>query len=286
MAAKVRIAGMQMEPKIMEKERNLTRCLELIHVAAQEGAQLVVFPECALTGYVYTSLEEALPMAEPILGPSTDRMLDACRELNLYVIVGLLEKHEDACYNTAALLGPQGLVGKHRKLHLPYLGVDRFVNRGDLPPIVFETELGRIGIGICYDINFPEYARVLALLGADIIVVPTNWPELSEFVPEYIIPTRAIENHVFCAAINRAGEERGCKFIGRSKISGLYGGSPLAEGTPYEEDVLYAEIEPTTAREKHLVVAPGEFEVHLVNDRRPEFYSEITRPLANVPAVH
>ena len=128
------------------------------------------------------------------------------------------------------------------------------------------------------------HARVLALQGADVIVVPTNWPELTEFIPEYIIPTRARENRVFCVAINRVGEERGSKFIGRSKIAHFLG-NPLAEGKPYEEDVLYVEIEPATAREKHVVVSPGEFEVHLINDRRPEFYAVITQPLADTSRI-
>ena len=273
-----------MEPKILEKERNLTRCLELIQVTAKEGAKLIVFPECALTGYVFTSLEEALPIAEPIPGPSTERILAACRDLNVYVIIGMLEKDKDKCYNVAVLLGPQGLVGKHRKLHLPYLGVDHFVNHGDLPLTVYETEVGRIGMGICYDINFPEHARVLALQGADVIVLPTNWPELTEFIPEHIIPTRARENGVFCVAINRVGEERGFKFFGRSKIAHILG-NPLAEGKPYEEDVLYVEIEPATAREKHVVISPGEAEVHRINDRRPEFYAVITQPLADTSRI-
>ena len=146
MEQKVKIAGVQMEPKILEKEHNLSRCLEMIQVTAKEGARLIVFPECALTGYCYSSLEEALPVAEPIIGPSIDKLIAACRELNVYVVLGLLERDGNKCYNVAVLLGPQGLVGKHRKLHLPYLGVDRFLNHGDLPLTVYETEVGRIGL--------------------------------------------------------------------------------------------------------------------------------------------
>ena len=140
-------------------------------------------------------------------------------------------------------------------------------------------------MGICYDANFPEHARVLALQGADVIVLPTNWPELAESAPEYVIPARAVENRIFYVAINRVGEERGTKFFGRSKIAHFLGGRPLAEGKPYEEDILYAEIEPATAREKHVVMVPGEFEVHRVNDRRPEFYGVITQPLADTSRI-
>jgi len=250
MKEKLKIAGVQMEPKILEKDRNLTRCLELIQDTAREGARLIVFPECALTGYVFSGLEEALPLCEPIPGPSTEKILGVCRD-------------------------------KYRKVHLPYLGVDRFVNHGNLPPTVCETEIGRIGMGICYDINFPEHARVLALKGADIIVLPTNWPLRREFVPEHIIPARAAENLVFVVAVNRVGEERGSRFIGRSKVAHWAGGIALAEGKPYEEDILYAHIEPATAREKHLVFAPGEFEVDIFKDRRPELYGVITDLLAD-----
>jgi predicted amidohydrolase len=280
MDEKVKIAGVQMEPKMLEKEHNLSRCLEMIQVTAKKGARLIVFPECALTGYCFSSLGEALPLAEPIPGPSTDKLTAACRELNVYVVIGLMEKDRNRCYNAAAFIGPQGLVGKHRKVHLPYLGVDRFVNHGDLPFTVYDTEVGRMGIGICYDVNFPEHARVMALQGADLIVVPTNWPAGLESIPSLVIPTRALENHTYCVAINRVGEERGFKFIGRSKVAHWLG-LTLADGKPDEEDILYAEIEPATARDKHLVIVPGEFEVDLFNDRRPEFYDPLTKPLAD-----
>jgi len=268
---KVKIAGLQMEPKILEKERNLARCLELIELTAKEGARLIVLPECALTGYCFSSLEEALPVAEPIPGPSTEKIMAACGELRVYVVVGLLEKDGDKCYNAAVLLGPHGMVGKHRKLHLPYLGVDRFLNHGDLPPTVYNTEVGKIGIGICYDLMFAEHSRVLALQGADLLVFPANWPETGKVYPDYIVPTRAIENHVFCVAVNRVGKERGTKFPGRSKIAHWFGRS-LAKGKRNKEDILYTEIEPAEARRKRFVIVPGEHEVDFVNDRKPEFY--------------
>jgi len=280
----VKIAGMQIEPIILDKDRNLARCLELIKVADKEGARLIVFPEAAITGYVFTSLGEALSIAEPIPGPSTEKILDSCRELNLYVIIGLLEKDRGKYYNAAALLGPSGLIGKYRKLHLPYLGIDRFVNHGDLPLRVYETDVGRIGIGICYDSDFPEHARVLTLQGADLIVTITNWPEGTEFSSEHTVFTRARENFVYHVAINRVGEERGIKFFGRSKIVNCFGRS-LAEGKPYEEHILYAEIDPTIAREKHRVIIPGEFEVDIINDRRPEFYGVLTQPLTDTSRI-
>jgi len=281
MDKKLMIAGVQMEPRIFEKDSNLTRCVDLIQATAGEGARLIVFPECALTGYVFSSLEEARPLCEPIPGPSTEKIIAMCEELSAYVVIGLLESDNGQIYNAAALLGPEGVLGKYRKVHLPYLGVDRFVNHGNLPLSVFQTEVGNIGMGICYDINFPEHARVLALQGADMIILPTNWPVRREFVPQYIVPARAAENLVFVVAVNRVGLERGSRFIGRSKIAHWAGGITLAEGKPHEEDILYAHIEPATAREKHLIFAPGEFEVDIFKDRRPELYRVITDPLTN-----
>jgi predicted amidohydrolase len=280
----VKIAGMQMEPIILDKERNLAQCLKLIKTAAKEEAQLIVFPETALSGYVFSSLEEAISVAEPIPGPSTERIIDSCRELNVYVIVGLLEENRGKYYNAAAFVGPSGLIGKYRKLHLPYLGIDRFLNHGDLPLKVYDTDVGRIGIGICYDLDFPEHARVLALLGSELIVNITNWPEGVEFMSEHAVLTRARENRVYYVAVNRVGEERGVRFFGRSKFVDCLGRS-MAEGKPYEEDILYAEINPALAREKHQVIVPGEFEIDIMKDRRPEFYGKLTQPLDDTSRI-
>ena len=275
----VKVAAVQMEPLILDKDGNLARCVESIRVTAREGARLIVFPECALTGYVFSSLEEALPVCEPVPGPSTDTIASLCAQLNVYVVIGLLEIDIDECYNAAVLLGPGGVVGKYRKLHLPCLGVDRFLSQGNIPHTVHETGLGSIGMGICYDALFPEHARVLALKGADIFVLPTNWPEHREHVPEHIIPARAAENMMFVIAVNRVGQERGTRFIGRSTIAHCVKGTVLARGSPDKEEILYAEIEPAEAREKHVVISPGAFEFDLFRDRRPDLYGVISQPV-------
>jgi 5-aminopentanamidase len=271
MSETTKVAGVQMTPVLADSAGNLARCLELMRTAAAQGAQLIVFPEAALSGYVYGSLEEALPVAEPVPGPSTDRIADSCRELNVHVVIGMLEKDGNKCYNAAVFVGPAGLIGKHRKLHLPYVGVDRFVDRGDLPLRVYDTDLGRIGLSVCYDLDFPEQSRVLALLGADMIIAISNWPEGIEFVPEYLVHARARENMLYLLAVNRVGEERGVRFIGRSKFVD-HMGMTLAEGPPYDEDIIYATLDPAAAREKHKVIIPGELEIDMLKDRRPEFY--------------
>jgi 5-aminopentanamidase len=274
----IRVAGVQMDPVLADVAGNLAHCLALLKTAAEAGAQLVVFPEAALSGYVFRDLEEALPVSEPIPGPSTDALSGACRRLNVHAVVGLLEKEGADCYNASALIGPAGLIGTYRKLHLPCLGVDRFVRPGNLPPKVYETDVGKIGLSICYDLDFPEYPRVLALMGAQIIVTITNWPDDIEFVPDYIVQTRARENVVNHIAVNRAGEERGVRFIGRSKVVAPTG-CTLVEGKHFAEDLIFADIDPAAADQKRKVVIPGELETDMLRDRRPEFYGLLAEHL-------
>jgi 5-aminopentanamidase len=276
MSQTIRVAGVQMDPQLADVAGNLAHCLEMLDSAAQAGAQLVVFPEAALSGYVFRSLEEAIPVAEPIPGPSTDAIAEACRRLNVCAVVGLLEKDGEAYYNASALLGPEGFIGKYRKLHLPHLGVDRFVRPGDLAPAVYDTALGRIGLSICYDLDFPEYPRVLALMGAQLIVTITNWPDDIEFVPDYVARTRARENMVNHIAVDRAGVERGVRFIGRSQMIDQTG-TVLVEGKHFAEDLIFADIDPAAADQKHKVVIPGELEIDMLEDRRPEFYGLLAR---------
>lgn len=270
----VRVAGVQMAPVLADSAANLARCLERLRAAAEAGADLAVFPEAALSGYVYCSLEEAMPVAEPIPGPSTDAIAEACKGLGVHAVVGLIEKDGDDYYNASALMGPSGLIGKYRKLHLPHLGIDRFVRPGNLAPTVHDTPLGRIGLSICYDLDFPEYARVLALMGAQLIVTITNWPDDIEFIPDHIVQTRARENMVNHVAVNRAGVERGVTFIGRSKFADCWGGT-LAEGRHFEEDMIYADLDLALADLKHRVMIPGELEIDMLADRRPEFYGRL-----------
>jgi predicted amidohydrolase len=281
----VKIACIQMEPFLMDKDKNMTKCIELLTTASKQGARLIIFPEATLTGYVYNSLDEALPFAEPVPGVSVAKMAHSCRELNVYAIFGMLERGDQGrCYNTSIFVGPGGFIGKYRKLHLPYLGIDRFVNHGNLPLKVYDTDIGKIGLGICYDLDFPEHARTLTLLGAEVIVTITNWPEGIEFVPEHIVPTRAHENHVYQIAVNRIGEERGVRFFGRSKVID-YTGASIAEGKPYQEDILYAEINPALAGEKYQVIIPDKIEIDTIRDRRPEFYGALVKPLIDASRI-
>jgi len=268
------IAVVQMDPRISDRVHNRAAILSKMESASAAGARLVVFPECALSGYVFDSAAAAVPSTETVPGETTDLIADACRKHGIYAIVGLLERDGDTLYNSAFVAGPQGLVANYRKCHLPFLGIDRYVGQGAELPVI---DLGfvRIGILICYDVRFPEAARTLTLRGADVIVVPTNWPEGAESAPEFLTRARAWENRVYVAACNRVGEERGARFIGRSQIVAP-DGTILQQADGMSETMLIAEIDPMRARDKKIIIKAGEFEMDPVYGRRPELYGGLS----------
>jgi predicted amidohydrolase len=270
-----KIAGVQMDCRLADKSVNLAQIRGKLREAAGAGARLTVFPECALTGYSFTSKAEAWPHAEPLPGPAVERLAADCRELGVWAVVGLLERDGDRLFNACALVGPRGFAAGYRKVHLPCMGIDRFATPGDRPFAVHDLGGLRVGMNICYDGSFPEAARVLTLLGADLIVLPTNWTTEARaacHLPE----ARALENHVYYLAVNRAGEERGFRFAGRSRLIDYRAEVVSAAGD--DETIIYGEVEPEKARAKRVVVVPGQHEVNRVGDRRPEMYSPLVLP--------
>jgi predicted amidohydrolase len=241
--------------------------------AAAQGVKLLVLPEAALTGYVFGSPEEARAVALEVPGPEIEALAAAAARLDLHVVVGLVERESDLLRNTAVLVGHGGLVGRYCKTHLPFLGVDRFVTPGDEVP-VFDTPIGRIGIEICYDLRFPELTRALALGGADIVAHPTNWPLAARSNAEILTRARAQENRIFLLTANRVGLERGGEFCGWSQICDV-GGTRLVEAGETEEGLFVAEIDVEEARHKDIVPVPGEYEMYLFGDRRPELYGAL-----------
>jgi predicted amidohydrolase len=272
------IACAQIDCSLGDPKTNLQKVVSAIRAAAERDAKLVMFPECALTGYAYDSLEEAVPFAEPIDGPSSEIIAETCRQAGAYAVVGFIEADKDKFYNAAMLVGPDGVVGGYRKVHLPFIGIDRFLSPGDRQFEVFDLPFGKVGLNICYDISFPEAARVLKLMGAELIALITNWPEAAWRSPEFVANTRALENHVYFAATDRVGTERGWKFIGRSKIVDC-NGDTLAEAGLEDEEVLVASIEFQLANKNRIINVPGAYEVDRARDRRPGHYSLIASPL-------
>ncbi|MBI4563218.1 MAG: carbon-nitrogen hydrolase family protein [Planctomycetes bacterium] len=266
----VRVSVHQMNPRRGDVDANLEAILEAL---AGAPGSLAVFPECALTGYAFESKEEALAAAESVPGPSTDTLLEACRDHDVWAVVGLLERDGDRLFNAAAVLGPEGVEGVYRKMHLPYLGVDRFADPGDLGFPVFRLPFGTIGVLICYDLSFPEAARVLKLDGAQAICVPTNWPEAASVSCDFSPIVRAQENHVHVLTANRVGEEGGFRFLGRSRICDFQG-RVLAEAGG-EPAVFTAEIDFAAADHNRVVNVPGRYELDRIAHRRPEFYARL-----------
>ena len=273
----MKIAAIQMDFSITDNAGNVARMIAQLGIAAREGARLVVFPECAVPGYCFGSLVEAQPFAEPIDGPSVSAMTSACREQNCYAVFGMLERDGERIFNVAVLTGPQGVIGVYRKVHLPYLGVDMYTTPGDRPFAIHEIEGLKIGLLICYDAAFPEATRSLALLGADLIALPTNWPPGAETMASCSIPCRAMENQVYFAAVNRVGVERGFQFIGESSICAP-NGQVITRAPGTTASTLYAHIDPLVSRQKRIVRVPEKHIIDRLADRRPEFYGLLTKP--------
>ena len=271
------VAGVQMDVKIGDCQANVERMANWLRDERTQSAQLVVFPECAVTGYCFESKAEGMTVAEAIPGPSTDRMLAIAKQHGKYLAFGTLEKAGDDLYNSCVLLGPSGIVGVYRKIHLPFLGIDRFTTAGRAPIEVYEIAGMRVGMHICYDASFPEITRVLALEGADLIILPTNWPPGADTFAEYVPNARALENHVYFMSVNRVGEERGFKFIGTSKFCLPTGRAPSFGGTD-DECVVGGSVQPHITRNKRLVRVPGKHIIDRFADRRPAFYGKLVEP--------
>ncbi len=260
-----------------DPQKNSQNLSELVVRASTQGAKLVVLPECSSgAGYIYQDLGEALEKAEPIPGPFSLQMADLARQLDIYLVVGLSEREDNAVYNTAVLLNPAGkIVGKYRKNNL--VSVDKrwfsIFSGGDNFP-VWETQLGRIGILICGDARLPEIARCLALNGAEVLCYPTLWGTWDQFL--YNAPTRAIENKVWIIASDKVGKERGQDYPGGSFIIDP-NGNFLAKASEDKEEIIYAVTRPHVARDKSLKDGTDLFAA-----RRPETYKLLVKPVSEV----
>lgn len=278
MATLLQVAGFQFDCQLGQAAANRAVMKDAARAAAHAGAQLVVFPECAVPGYCFTSREEAWPHSEPLDGPSSAAMAELCREIDLHIIYGFLERDGDRLFNALALVGPRGVVAGYRKTHLPFLGVDRFATPGDRPFAVHEVHGVKVGMLICYDGSFPEAARVLALQGADLIVLSTNWPEGGRCSCTHIPPLRAHENHVYFLAVNRVGTERGFRFIGQSRLVDWHG-ETLAAAAGDTPGWFVGMIDAAAARQKRVINVPGEYELDRLAHRRPDLYGLIVAPV-------
>ncbi len=282
----ITIAVGQLPCRLGDVGHNLQVCRDAIEQAASAGADLLVLPECILTGYVFPNPEAAEAGAIRSKGKELGEFAKAVSRAGIHAVVGYLEQSGRSLYNTASLIGPDGPIGRYRKAHIPPLGVDRFVRRGASEAPVFETAIGRIGVAICYELRFPESARALALGGADVIAQPANiavgGPEI---VVDLFARARACENSVFLAVANRCDTEGAYRFCGKSSVVAPNG--EFMERAAGEPALIVAEADLDLARTKSRVVeSDGEtFAVELFGDRRPELYRALTRRRSSAVSV-
>ncbi len=210
----------QTGPKLGNKERNLKQISEQASKARKKNVDLLIFPELHLTGY--TMRDEVSHLAESIPGPSTRKVETLAREHDVHIVFGMPEESEvkGVIHNTAVFVGPKGLVGRYRKIHLPTHSVfeERRYYRPGQEASVFRTDIGIIGLNICYDLYFPELTRLQALQGAELVVCISASPGLRRRFFEGFCLSRAMENAVYLAYVNRVGIEEGLQFWGGSRV--------------------------------------------------------------------
>lgn len=272
------LACVQTDVAFADVETNRKTVVDRISQAAGRGAEMVIFPECMLCGYGFESRDEAMASSRTVEDPLFAEFAQLAGSHRLSLTVGCLIRDGDRLFNAELLINGEGVIGQYRKIHLPHLGVDRFVDRGDRPYQVHEVALQsggtRVGMAICYDSSFPEPMRVLGLEGADIIALGTNWPKEAFRTAAIVPPARSMENHLFFVAANRIGSEREFTYCGFSSICGP-DGVVLAQAEGDEDTILYADIDPQEARNKRIERTVGKHVIHRFDDRRPEFYQRV-----------
>ncbi len=269
------VAAIQMEPRIGHTAYNLALSLRLIGEAADRGATLIVLPELANSGYMFETREEAVSLAEDArTGTTVQAWAALAAARGLHLVAGLCERAGDRVYNSAVVIGPGGVLGVFRKIHL-WDQENRFFAPGDLGFQVLDLPFGKLGVLICYDGWFPESYRACALAGADIICIPTNWvpmpaqPAGREVMANTLVMAGAHSNGVFVIAADRIGTERGQPFLGNSLIVGPTG-FPLAGPAPADaEAILTADIIPAESAAARRLNGFN----HLLQDRRAAHYT-------------
>lgn len=266
----VRVACAQIAPAVgdLDGNRRLTR--EAVRDAVAAGARLVVLPELCTSGYVFESAEEARACAEPADGPALRGWAEEAARGEAVVVGGFCELGPDGVlFNSAAVVDGSGVLAVYRKIHL----WDRellFFEPGAQPAPVVETPLGRIGVGVCYDLNFPESARGLALAGADVVAFPANFPysdgpEGERPIEVTLAMATAHLNRVFVAVCDRCGPERGVEWVGASVVCDERGW--IVAGPPDGTGTVLADCDLARARDK----AWNERN-DVLADRRPDLY--------------
>jgi len=267
MAAGVRVACCQIAPDVLHPERSFGLAGDAVGAAVAAGAQIIVLPELVTSGYVFTSDEEAQAAALSAEEVAS-RWAGAVASADAVVVGGFCERAPDGrLFNSSALVDGDGLRAVYRKLHL-WGEEPRWFSAGEEPAPVVDTRHGRIGLGICYDIEFPELTRGLALAGADLLALPTNWPRDPRAILQSLAATTAYLSRVYVAVCDRCGAERGLEFEGGSVIARPDGGLVAGPVRDRGVETLLADCDLTEARRKR----NGEHN-DVFADRRPAYYA-------------
>jgi predicted amidohydrolase len=271
-----RIVCEQIAPMVGDREANLGLIVDAVRRGVAARADIIVLPELATSGYVFASLDEARELAMASDDPFFTTLASELDGTDTVVIVGFSERGaKGVLYNSALLVSSAGTQAVYRKTHL----WDRetlWFTPGSAPPPVVQTKHGRIGIAICYDLEFPEMPRQLALAGADLLAIPTNWPlgdhPVGERHAEIIIAQAAARtNGVFIAICDRRGVERGQSWNEGSVVIDQFGWvQSAASDADSDNPAAMADVFPLLARDK--AISPHN---NLLADRRPDIYSEV-----------
>ena len=277
-AQPVRIAACQVSLRVGELDQNRAAAAAAVTAAAGQGARIVVLPELTPSGYVLRDPAEARALSEPPAGPTAAQWQDLAARYDIVIVGGFSELGDDGLlYNSAMLVDQAGVQAVYRKAHLWDAEAD-FFTPGNQPPPVVKTSAAEIAMMICYDVEFPEWVRLPALAGADVLAVPTNWP--AEQIPAGERPivtanvqVAAFANRMFVAAACRCGDERGVAWTGGSIIAGPDGyplagpASTSASDGGAQPELLIADCDLSLARSK--ATGPRN-DAHA--DRRPGLY--------------
>ena len=267
-----RVACHQLAPVIGEPADNRALALAAIDAAAAEGAQVVVLPELVSSGYVFHDADEARALGEPADGPTLAGWADRAAALGIVVVGGFPELGDDGrLYNSAAIVDAGGVRAVYRKAHL-WDREQLVFTPGDDPPPVVDTAYGRLAVIVCYDLEFPEWARSAALRGAELLCVPTNWPR--EPRPDGERPMEVLRAmvtaatlRVVIAACDRCGTERGVEWVAGSAIVASDGWLLAGPPARAEPALLIADADLERARDKAIGPLNDAF-----GDRRPALY--------------
>lgn len=275
--ADVIVGCLQFEPVIGAVSENIAQGVERLEEAASAGVRLAVLPELCDSGYVFGTRNEAFGLAATAeKAPALQAFAKVAARHGMHIVTGFCERDGDALYNSAAMIGPEGLIGVYRKTHL-WAAEALFFEPGNRGFPVFQTPLGRIAPLICYDGWFPEAWRRCALSGADIVCVPTNWvpmpsqPSTHPAMANVLCMAAAHANGIFVAAACRIGTERGQPFIGQSLIVGPDGWLLAGPAPANSPALLSAPCNLAAARRGRTL---NEFN-HLLRDRRDDVYGDL-----------